>query len=122
MNEFDEHRWSPEQRTLDGQIAAAFEGLEGSRALAEGAGIELQAWQKDVAEEAARVSALVAGIEHDGRRNHWRDELARIGALVLEPVEEIAPSPPDPAPAMPVLGSLEVEDAAFKRGRRTREV
>lgn len=82
MNAFDEHTWSAEQRALDAQICAEFEGLEAHFA-AHGA---------LPAAEAQALLARVATLKHAGRRAHWAAELARLGGTSTEPAAiEAAP-------------------------------
>lgn len=79
MNEYDEDKWSAEQRSLDGRIAAEFEGLEGSRSVHEATGAPLDAWLPGAADTAKALRAQIARLTHVGRKAHWDVELARIG-------------------------------------------
>lgn len=81
MNAFDEHTWSAEQRALDAQICAEFEGFEAHFA-AHGA------------LPAAEAQTLVARIDclvHEGRRAHWAAELARLGVATEPAATDVAP-------------------------------
>lgn len=89
MNEYDEDKWSAEQRALDGRIALEFEGLEGSRATYEATGAPLEAWLAGAADSAKALRAQIARLTHAGRKAHWDVELARIGL----------PRPAEPKPA-----------------------
>lgn len=88
MNEFHEHTWSAAQRTLDGQLAQRFEGLEAAQSLAP------DAFLTEQAEALNAFAADVAGIEHEARRAHWLTELNRLGWTL--PDHLVVP-PPGPA-------------------------
>ena len=90
MNEFNEDKWSRAQCLLDGQVAADFNGLEGSYFAAESNGKTPAQWAEEAAEPIARVVKLVADIEHKARRRHWTSELARLGVQAEAPSRETA--------------------------------
>lgn len=86
MNDFDEDKWTLEQRALDGRIAADVEGLAGSRWAQEQAGGTPEAWVGASQDTARAIRAQVARLTHAGRRAHWDAELTRLGL----------PRPPEP--------------------------
>lgn len=89
MNEFDEDKWTREQRTLDARIAADMEGLGGSRYTHELAGGALGAWTAGAQDTAKAIRAQVARLTHAKRRAHWEAELTALGL----------PRPPEPPSA-----------------------
>lgn len=91
MNDYDEDKWSAEQRALDGRIATDVEALTGSRWAHEQAEIPLGEWLIDAQDTAKTIRAQVARLTNAKRRAHWEAELSALG--LAKPVEPAAEKP-----------------------------
>lgn len=101
MNDYDEDKWTQEQRGIDGRLALEFEALEGARATYEATGEPIGAWLANAQDSAKTLRAQVARLTNAKRRAHWEAELTRIGL----------PRPPEPKPEPPKMAGGKAKDA-----------
>lgn len=90
MNEYDEHTWTAEQRSLDGRIAADVESLGGSRYTHVQAGGALDDWLRGAQDTARAIRAQVARLTHAKRRAYWETELEAFGLPPAAPAAKPA--------------------------------
>ena len=79
MNEFNEDKWSAEQRALDLAIHAEFESIEQDFSTTS----TPDTWADGCAPRAAALFTMIKRITHAGRREHWYSVMHRL--TLVEP-------------------------------------